>query len=83
MTTTDTNPYPGSVAHRDLDDGRVLVLYPMLFGNMRLCVGPQDEGWYDRGWCYQETHRLDALAALASWDGADVPPGIWIKEVGR
>lgn len=75
--------YLGALAHRDLPDGRVLVLYPMLFGNTRLCVGPQNEGFYDRGWCYQSAAIIDALTALATWDGVDVPPGDWIKEVGR
>lgn len=86
MTSTEhlgaSDPYLGAIIHRDLDDGRVLVLYPMLFGNVRLCVGPQRGYGYDRGFCYQEPARFDALMALATWDGNDVPPGDWIKEVG-
>lgn len=82
-TITDTHdPYLGAIAHRDLDDGRVLVLYPMLFGNLRLCVGPQNEGWYDKGWCYQEPQRRDALTDFATWDGVGDPPGDWHKVAG-
>ncbi len=73
--------YEGAVAHRDLPDGRVLVLYEMIF-NVRLCVGPQNEPWYDRGFCYDKADRRDALVALASWDGNGTPPGKVKKEVG-
>jgi hypothetical protein len=73
----------GAIAYRALDDGRELVLYPMLFGNVRLCLGPQ--GWpaYDAGWCYQAAHRRDAAVDLATWDGNGDPPGQWIKRVGE
>lgn len=83
MTTTNevTDWYAGSIAHRDLDDGRVIVLYEMIF-NVRVCVGPQNVGWYDRGFCYDKTKRMDALIALATWDGNGTPPGEWKKEVG-
>lgn len=73
--------YEGALAHRDLDDGRVLVLYPMIF-TVRLCVGPQDVGWYDRAWCYLPEKTGDAVAALEGWDGNGEPPGGWHKEVG-
>lgn len=72
----------GSLAHRDLDDGRVLVLWEMIF-NVRLCIGPQGFGVYDDGWCYAKADRVHALVDLASWDGAGDPPGPWVKRAGE
>ncbi len=83
MTQTETDVlYPGAFAHRNLDDGRVLVLYRMIF-TFRLCLGPQGEPSYDRAWCYEPAHFADALIAMGEWDGAGTPPGEWKKEVGR
>lgn len=83
--TTETeaaHQYPGALGYRDLDDGRVLVLYPMIF-TVRLCVGPQNFGGYDRAWCYLPEQTADAVNALNVWDGNGEPPGEWHKEVGR
>lgn len=77
-----TDPYEGALAHRNLPDGRVLVVYNMIY-NVRLCIGPQNAEWYDRAWCYEKPdHIADAMVALETWDGKDTPPGTWIKEVG-
>lgn len=83
MTTVEqAAEYQGALCHRDLDDGRVLVLYPMLF-TWRLCLGWQGDAGYTRAWCYPPERLADAINAQGRWDGntAD-PPGRWIKEVG-
>lgn len=73
--------YEGAIGYRNLDDGRVVVLYPMIF-NVRLVIGPQNEPFYDAGWCYDRDRVVDALYALEHWDGSGAPPGVWKKEVG-
>jgi hypothetical protein len=71
---------PGALGVRVLDDGRQLTLYPMLFGNTRLCLGWPSFGTYDAGWCYHDTAA--SLAALQTWDGDGDPPG-YFKRVGE
>lgn len=73
--------YEGALGWRNLEDGRVIVLYPMIY-TWRLCVGQQMDGGYDRGWCYPKGSLAPALIALAHWDGNDDPVDGWIKEVG-
>lgn len=63
----------GAVAHRVLDDGRVVVVYQMLFDNGRLCVGLIGEPYFDDLWCF-DTVAL-ALTALGIWDGTGEPTG--------
>ena len=76
----DGNPRPGSMGWRDMHDGRELTLYPMLFGNVRLCIGVQGAETYDDGWCFQD---LDAaLEAFANWDGVGEPAGAY-RRVGQ
>lgn len=35
---------------RPLPDGREVVVYPLLFGQARLVVGPAGAGWTDDEW---------------------------------
>ena len=44
------NPEPYVPFRRILDDGRMLDIHQMTFGNFRLYVGPQDYPIYDDGW---------------------------------
>ena len=53
----------------------------MAFGNVRLCVGPPGETYYDRGWCYRAPARQDAIDAVESWNGEGDPPGRWYKDL--
>lgn len=76
-----SNPYPGSISHRDLDNGRVLVLYPMIY-TYRLCLGWQGDEGYSRAWCYDPLMLDDAGHDLMFWNGEGDPPGRWQKEVG-
>lgn len=70
----------GAVGYRALDDGRELVVYPMLPGQHRLAVGTQGDGGYDDAWCF---HALaDVLPSLEAWDGAGDPPGRWYRHIG-
>lgn len=74
----------GFVYRRELDDGREIVVYPMLFTD-RVCIGLTGEHGYDRAWCYPKEHpmgRSIATAAAEEWDGEGDPPEGWIKEVG-
>lgn len=65
----------GALGQRALEDGRELVVYPMLF-TWRLCIGPIDGSGYDDAWCYESPSS--ALEALATWDGeGDDPPCGW------
>ena len=70
---------PGSIGTRIRPDGQELTLYPMLFGNTRLCIGDPGLGVFDRAWCYHDT--AVAITALRTWDGDDEPPG-YFKEAG-
>lgn len=73
---------PGAIGIRVTGSGHELVLYPMAFGNTRLCRGLPGAPTYERGWCYRHHAGADALAALEGWDGEDVPPGRWYKDLG-
>ncbi len=63
---------------RTLNDGRVVYLMPMLFGNLRLAVSPDAEAqWFDNHvYCYHD-HDAAWRAALG-WDGEGEPEG-WYK----
>ena len=76
----DLSARPGTLGVRLLEDGRELCLYPMLFGNTRLCLGWPSLGGYDAGWCFHDTGA--AKRALAFWDGDGDPPG-YFKRVGE
>jgi len=70
----------GALAYRDLGDGRELVLYRMIPGQVRLAVGPVGEGWMDDFYCYNDP--IFAFVALASWDGHDDAPDGWHRHGG-
>lgn len=70
--------YLGAVYIRELDDA-VVVVYPMLY-NDRVCFGPKDVEFYDRGFCFPKDGS--AIEAAKVWSGEGDPPGPWIKEVG-
>ena len=59
--------------------GMELVVYDMLF-NHRICLGPKDDDFYDRGFCFPKGGY--AVVAALTWNGEGDPPGPWIKEVG-
>ena len=44
------NPREGSLAYRDLGNGRELVVYPLTYGRARLVIGGLKVGYYDDGW---------------------------------
>lgn len=71
--------YPGSVYERELGDGRILVVYSMIY-NDRICLGPAGWPTYDRAFCYPKGGA--AVEAAERWDGEGDPPGEWIKETG-
>jgi hypothetical protein len=67
----------GALRYRPLDDGRCLVLYRMMPGQIRMTIGAQDAGTYDDFWCF---HGLpNALETFTSWDGSGECPGRWYR----
>jgi len=68
----------GAIYQKELDDGREMTVYPMLF-NDRICIGPPDEPYYEDGWCIVRGYGVDVAKR---WDGKGEPPGPWIKQVG-
>jgi hypothetical protein len=61
---------------RQLPDGRWIAVRDMLY-TTGLFVDVT-ERTYRLRFCFE--HASEAVAALESWDGADDPPGLWIKE---
>ena len=72
--TTQINTRPGFDRHRVINH-QICVVRRYLY-TYALVVGVTDTG-YQRRYCYEE--ESEAVAALSSWDGADHPPGPWIK----
>lgn len=80
----------GYMIRRELPDGRVLALYKMLF-TISLCVMHPGYTKYvemgDNGritrYCYAYKHIVQALNAIAEWDGENDPPGPWVKQKGN
>lgn len=59
---------------RELPDGRVLYLEPMLWGNLSLCLAP--DRWNLERWCF---HDHDAAwRAVLGWNGVGDPEG-WYR----
>jgi hypothetical protein len=74
--------HDGAVGERQLSDGRVIVLYPMIY-TWRLCLGAADDRFgYDHAWCYPADAFEAAICALSSWNGDGDPTGGWTKHVG-
>lgn len=57
--------YPEYVTKRDLGDGRSIWLVPQLFGNVLICIGPNDQELYSDQWQYQNISA--AIVAFVSW----------------
>jgi hypothetical protein len=71
--------YEGALDYRNLDDGRVLVLYPRLFGYIALVVGRQFARTVDAEWSYPQDARDSAYESLATWDGNGDPLDGWVR----
>lgn len=70
----------GTVAYRITEDGVELTLYPMIMGQVRLCVGEPDAATYDKAWCFHSAAA--AAVTVATWDGVgDKPPGPWYRDL--
>ena len=67
--------------YAELDDGRAVFVYVMLFTNARVCIGPKGALWYDEGYCYSSpAGALLAAAKYVQADGKGEPEG-WIKNL--
>jgi hypothetical protein len=64
----------GSIFHYHLPNGREIVVYPLLYGEARLCTGRIDRDHFERGYDYRTTQ--EALDAALAWiDTTTEPPG--------
>lgn len=68
----------GYIALRLMPDGTVAGINPFIY-TYGLCTKLDFCGYYAR-WCYK--HPIEAMLALAEWDGEGDPPGKWIKQKG-
>ena len=66
----------GYVALRIMPDGHLAGVSRFLF-TYGLCTKVDWEG-YGARWCFKDP--MDAVRALAEWDGQGDPPGPWIKQ---
>jgi hypothetical protein len=72
--------HPGCLYERELDDGRVVVVYPLVMGTARLCIGGSDDtSYYDDAWCYMQP--VTAIVAASTWDGNGDPPDGWFRNI--
>lgn len=83
-------PRSGAVWHHELPDNKELVVYPLLYGQAKLCYGTMrkrrvpaggrpltDE--FEKGYTYGTVEQaIDA--ALGWFNHNEPPPGDWIKE---
>jgi hypothetical protein len=72
------NPEDGVALRRDLPDGRILDLLPLVLGGVRMARGSADSDGYDEVWDF-ETVQM-ALGALLLWDvGRSPEPLGWSR----
>lgn len=75
-----THVWEGALLARELDGGVLIVVYPMAFGNGRVCLGTlEDRSGFDDAWCYATCEQ--AIEAAAIWDGAGDPPVGWHRHI--
>lgn len=67
--------------HRDLPDGRLLALEPLLFGDWRLHVVPpaSPTSYATAIYDYPMKESEAAVRALQEWDGEGDPPVGWVR----
>ncbi len=72
-TTKTAEPY------KTFPDGMAVWVYPMAYGNGRLCYGHADDRYcYESAWCYRSVEA--AFDAADAWDGTGIPEG-WKKDI--
>jgi len=70
---------PLMLYHRDLGNGFEVCVYPLFFGEARLCFGRRHSGDIDRVFYY---HQRDvAVAAAHGWAGEGDPAIGWYRDV--
>lgn len=76
---TEDESRVGSLFHYHLPDGREIVVYPLLFGEARLCTGRIDSDSWQRGFDYPSAR--DAIDAAYAWTRPEEdPPGNFIRK---
>lgn len=69
----------GALYRRELDDGREITVYPLLFGYAKVCIGPADcTVGFDDSWSYYTSRQ--AINAAKAWDGNGDPPVGWFRQ---
>jgi len=71
-TVTWPEERPGSLWHYHLPEGREIVVYPLLYGEARLCTGRIDRDGWERAFDYKTTE--EAIRAAEAWVDIDQPP---------
>ena len=74
---SDDDAADGCMYQRTTQDGDVISVWRMLFGNVRLCWRHAQSlpGTYDDGYCYASAVR--AIVAASLWDGDGDPLDGW------
>ena len=68
-----------TIPYKVFGDGMAVWVYPMAYGNGRLCWGYVDNHLtYEKGWCYKSCEA--AFEAADKWDGTGEPSG-WKKNL--
>lgn len=80
----------GAVFWRLTEDGYEITVYPMTFGNARICISESGSDAMLDAWCYQSDRSGDGLSkavrGASEWDGkGNDPPGGWYRnpQTGR
>lgn len=63
-------------------EGRGICGLQVFMFTVGLCYG-LDETAFKGRWCYPKDLSIDAVLALAVWDGKEDPAGRWLKYKGR
>lgn len=75
---TEDEERVGSLWHYHLPGGEEIVIYPLLYGEARLCTGRIDRDHWDRAYDYKTPE--EAIAAAEAWvDTEQEPPGQHIR----
>lgn len=74
--------FPGAINAKSLPDGRVAVLYPLIFG-WRLLLGMRGDQAGDEvfEWRSDDMTREQVYEAFTKWDGYGYPDGIYRRQV--
>ncbi len=80
ITNTKTNNQTNEpLLKKQLEDGRVILLWQMIFNCRVQLYARNDMLWCEDEWCFE--NAATALKGVEDWDGNGDPPG-WMKNPG-